>query len=89
MRHRERPQTRWRATAIEHGGTEEFGVMNNSQQPTELQDQTLFSVDAVIFRQFCELLDAPDKSNPGLKRLMALTPPWSATTGIEDANEAK
>jgi len=64
-------------------------MMNNSQQPKEPQDQVLFGVDAETFRQFCELLDAPAKDNPGLARLMALTPTWSRTAGIEGADEAK
>jgi hypothetical protein len=64
-------------------------MINNSQQPTEPQDQVLFTVDAEAFRQFCELLDAPAKHNAGLARLMALTPPWSKKAGIEDADEAR
>jgi len=63
--------------------------MSSSQQPTESLDQILFAVDAENFQRFCELLDAPPKDNPGLARLMALTPPWSKTAGIEGADEAK
>jgi uncharacterized protein (DUF1778 family) len=62
-------------------------MMNNSQQTKEPQDQLLFSVDAETFRQFCELLDAPAKDNPGLARLMTLTPPWSKAPDIESAGE--
>lgn len=64
-------------------------MMNSSQQPTELQDQILFDVDAEAFRQFSQLLDAPAKDNPGLMRLMALTPPGSNSAGIEGAGEVK
>ena len=64
-------------------------MMSNSLRPTEPQDQVLFTVDAKTFRQFCELLDAPAKDNPGLARLMALTLPWSKAAGIEGADEAK
>ncbi len=64
-------------------------MMNNSQQLKEPQEQVLFSVDAEIFQQFCELLDAPSKDNLGLARLMALTPTWSRTAGIDGADEAK
>lgn len=61
--------------------------MNNSQQTKEPQDQVLFTVDAETFRQFCELLDAPSKDNPGLARLMKLTPPWSKAADIKGAGE--
>jgi uncharacterized protein (DUF1778 family) len=64
-------------------------MMNNSQQTKEPQDQILFTVDAETFWQFCELLDAQDKDNPGLARLMTLTPPWSKSVGIEGAGETK
>jgi uncharacterized protein (DUF1778 family) len=62
---------------------------NNNQQTKEPQDQLLFTVDAETFRQFCELLDAPVKYNPGLARLMTLTPPWSRAADIEGAGEIK
>lgn len=62
-------------------------MMSNSQQPKDPQDQVLFTVDAETFRQFCELLDAPAKDNPGMARLMTLTPPWSKTADIEGAGE--
>lgn len=39
-------------------------------------DQTLFELDTKKFRQFVEMLDAPTATNPGLERLLALTPPW-------------
>ena len=64
-------------------------MMNNSQQTKEPQDQLLFTVDAETFRQFCELLDAPIKYNPGLARPMTLTPPWSRAADIEGADETK
>jgi uncharacterized protein (DUF1778 family) len=64
-------------------------MMNNSQRTKEPQDQVLFTVDAETFRQFCELLDAPAKDNPGLARLMTLTPPWSKAADIEGAGETK
>ncbi len=64
-------------------------MMNNSQQTKEPQDQLLFTVDTETFRQFCELLDAPVKYNPGLPRLMTLTPPWSRAAYIEGAGETK
>lgn len=64
-------------------------MMNNSQQTKEPQDQLLFTVDAETFRQFCEVLDAPAKDNPGLARLMKLTPPWPNVADIEGAGETK
>ena len=64
-------------------------MMNNSQQPKKPQDQVRFTVDAETFQQFCELLDTPAKDSPGLARLMALTPPWSKTAGIESKDRAK
>ena len=39
-------------------------------------DQVLFNLDAKHFRDFCKLLDAPPKANPGLKRLLATVSPW-------------
>ena len=41
-------------------------------------DQVLFNLDDDKFRQFTQLLDAPPTPNPGLERLMAVTPPWAA-----------
>ena len=52
-------------------------------------DQSLFTVEVKTFRQFCELLDAPVKYNPGLARLMTFTPPWSRAADIEGAGETK
>lgn len=63
--------------------------MMNSQQPKEPQDQVRFTVDTETFRKFCEMLDAPAKDNPGLARLMALTPTWSEKTDIDGASETK
>lgn len=40
-------------------------------------DQVHFTLDAEKFQQFVELLDAPRKANPGLKRLFALKPAWN------------
>lgn len=42
-----------------------------------LLDKVFFNLDAKTFRQFVEMLDAPPAPNPGLKRLMAVKPPWS------------
>jgi uncharacterized protein (DUF1778 family) len=58
-------------------------MMSNSQQTKEPLDQLLFTVDAEAVLQFCELLDAPVKYNPGLARLMTLTPPWSKAADIK------
>ena len=41
-------------------------------------DQVFFSLDSDRFRQFTAMLDAPPSPNPGLERLMAVTPPWVA-----------
>jgi len=41
-------------------------------------DQVLFNLDAKRFLNFCKLLDAPPKANPGLKRLLATVSPWEA-----------
>jgi uncharacterized protein (DUF1778 family) len=41
-----------------------------------LLDQTFFGLDAERFQRFTELLDAPQASNPGLEKLMALKPVW-------------
>jgi uncharacterized protein (DUF1778 family) len=42
-------------------------------------DQVFFGLNEDKFRQFTQLLDAPPAPNPGLKRLMAVKAPWSAT----------
>ncbi|MFP6557828.1 DUF1778 domain-containing protein [Paraburkholderia sp. B3] len=39
-------------------------------------DQVFFGLDADKFRQFTALLDEPQDSNRGLKRLMAVKAPW-------------
>jgi uncharacterized protein (DUF1778 family) len=41
-------------------------------------DQVFFALDEGRFRKFAQLLDAPAAHNPGLARLMAVTPPWKA-----------
>lgn len=61
--------------------------MNSEENSAAPQDQTTFYVDADTFRQFCELLDAPPKENPGLARLMALTPVWAKTPVIDAPDE--
>jgi uncharacterized protein (DUF1778 family) len=40
-------------------------------------DQVFFSLDEDKFRQFTALLDAPQETNAGLERLMAVEAPWS------------
>jgi uncharacterized protein (DUF1778 family) len=42
-----------------------------------LLDQVFFNLDTARFRQFTALLDAPPSHNPGLERLMAVSPPWA------------
>ena len=39
-------------------------------------DQLFFSLGAEKFEQFEAALDAPPRSNPGLERLLAVTPVW-------------
>ncbi len=43
-----------------------------------LLDQVLFKLDPARFRQFVKLLEAPPLPNAGLKRLMAVKPPWAS-----------
>jgi uncharacterized protein (DUF1778 family) len=40
-------------------------------------DQVFFSLNVDKFKQFTTMLDAAPTHNPGLERLMAITPPWS------------
>lgn len=40
-------------------------------------DQVFFSLDVDKFKQFTALLDGPPIHNPGLERLMGVTPAWS------------
>lgn len=42
-------------------------------------DQVFFALDENRFRQFTALLDAPQDTNPGLERLMAIQPPWGTS----------
>lgn len=44
---------------------------------TIVLDQVFFSLDESRFRQFTALLDAPQDTNQGLERLMAIKAPWS------------
>ena len=39
-------------------------------------DQVFFSLGEDKFRQFTALLDAPQRTNPGLERLMTVEAPW-------------
>ena len=41
-----------------------------------LLDQVFFKLDAGRFRQFMRQLDATSAPNAGMKRLMAIEPPW-------------
>jgi uncharacterized protein (DUF1778 family) len=40
-------------------------------------DQVFFKLSTDKFQQFTDLLDAPPKSDTGLKRLMAIKAPWN------------
>lgn len=44
-------------------------------------DQVFFNLDTDKFAQFTALLDAPTKPSAGLRRLMAVKPPWIAVKG--------
>lgn len=44
-------------------------------------DQVFFNLDTDKFAQFTALLDAPTKPNAGLRRLVAVEPPWIAVKG--------
>ncbi len=39
-------------------------------------NQVHFTLDAVKFQKFLDLLDAPPMPNPGLERLFTLKAPW-------------
>ena len=41
-----------------------------------LLDQVFFKLDTKRFQHFMRQLDAPSVPNDGLKRLMAIEPPW-------------
>jgi uncharacterized protein (DUF1778 family) len=41
-----------------------------------LLDPVFFKLDAARFRQFMRQLDAPSAPSGGMKRLMAIEPPW-------------
>lgn len=41
-------------------------------------DQVFFGLSTDKFKQFTDMLDAPPAHNPGIERLMAVTPPWDA-----------
>ena len=43
-------------------------------------DQVLFQLDSQAFKSLVELLDEAEMPSPGLRRLMAVEPPWSTTT---------
>ena len=45
-----------------------------------LLDQVFFGSDSKKFRDFTNMLDAPPAHNPGLERLLAVKPPWTAKT---------
>jgi uncharacterized protein (DUF1778 family) len=45
-----------------------------------LLDQVFFKLDAARFRQFVKLLDSPATPDAGLRRLMAVEPPWARKT---------
>jgi uncharacterized protein (DUF1778 family) len=42
-----------------------------------LLDQVFFALDDEKLRQFNAILNAPPSPNPGLERLMAVSPPWA------------
>ena len=43
-----------------------------------LLDQVFFRLDAGAFRRFLQQLDAASPADAGLRRLMAVEPPWKA-----------
>jgi uncharacterized protein (DUF1778 family) len=42
-----------------------------------LLDQVFFQLDTEKFHEFTAMLDAPQKENQGLERLMAVKAPWA------------
>jgi Protein of unknown function (DUF1778) len=48
----------------------------DDETQTSLSDQVVFHLEETKFDQFVELLNAPLAPNPGMARLMAVTPPW-------------
>ena len=44
---------------------------------TVLLDQVLFSLDHGRFQEFNAILDAPQETNSGLERLLAVKAPWA------------
>ena len=42
-----------------------------------LLDQVFFQLDTEKFLEFTAMLDAPQKANQGLERLMAVKAPWA------------
>lgn len=42
-----------------------------------LLDQVFFQLDTEKFHEFTAMLDAPQKANKGLERLMAVEAPWA------------
>lgn len=42
-----------------------------------LLDQVFFQLDTERFNEFTAMLDAPQKTNQGLERLMAVKAPWA------------
>lgn len=42
-----------------------------------LLDQVFFQLDTEKFHEFTAMLDAPQKANKGLERLMAVKAPWA------------
>ncbi len=51
-----------------------------NQAQSVILDQVFFALDADKYNAFTRMLDAPLAHNPGLERLMAVTPPW---TGVK------
>ncbi|HKP94199.1 MAG TPA: DUF1778 domain-containing protein [Fibrobacteria bacterium] len=66
-----------RAADVSHKSLTDY-ILDSACQAAEktLLDQRLFMVSGSRFQSMLELLDAPEKSNPGLKRLFSKSAPW-------------
>lgn len=52
-------------------------------------DQVFFQLDARKFKQFCDMLDAPARSNQRLDRLLAVKAPWDPGLAKRKAGRPK
>jgi uncharacterized protein (DUF1778 family) len=70
-------RTLQRAAAVANKTVSEFLIDSSLSAAFEtLADRRVFQLDEEQWAAFMKALDTPPRENPGLRRLLAMKPPW-------------